>query len=362
MEKSLSSRRFQVGTDLIVPGEAFVSVVVPAHNESAGIAHAIEVIGGILSTCAARWEIVVVDDGSRDDTFAKLREIARRDVRIKALRFSRNFGKEAAILAGLRHASGDAVITIDADLQHPPSLIPEMIREWQKGCLVVDAIKRSRETDNLMTRLRARIFNAVLSKLGGIKLDDSSDFKLLDRLVVDTIARDLPERQRFYRGLSDWVGFRHSKILFDVEARATGEGKWTLWKLVELALTATISFTSAPLRIVTFLGMFTLAFGFAVAAEALWDWTHGLAVSGFTTTIITLLIIGSAIMISLGIIGEYIAKIYDEIKARPAYLVEASEGLARLSPDIEPAPSAIAPLTRSATNFGEPSHPNHTTR
>jgi polyisoprenyl-phosphate glycosyltransferase len=131
---------------------------------------------------------------------------------------------------------------------------------------------------------------------------------------------------------------------------------------VELALTATISFTSAPLRIVTFLGMFTLAFGFAVAAEALWDWTHGLAVSGFTTTIITLLIIGSAIMISLGIIGEYIAKIYDEIKARPAYLVEASEGLARLSPDIEPAPSAIAPLTRSATNFGEPSHPNHTTR
>jgi polyisoprenyl-phosphate glycosyltransferase len=311
----------------VVGSATLVSVVIPAHDEAVGIARAIEVIGGILDTCTARWEIVIVDDGSRDDTFARVRQIASRDARVKALRFSRNFGKEAAILAGLRFAGGDAVITIDADLQHPPSLIPSMLEEWRNGWLVVDAVKRSRDTDGRLTRLRARIFNSVLSRLGGITLDNASDFKLLDRLVVDAIARGLPERQRFYRGLSDWVGFRHTKIHFDVEARAVGEGKWTLWKLVELALTATISFTSAPLRIVTFLGMFTLAFGFAVAAEALWGWAQGDAVSGFTTTIIALLIIGSAIMISLGIIGEYIAKIYDEIKARPAYLIEASEGL-----------------------------------
>ena len=349
-------------TDLTMNSASFVSVVIPAHNESAGIAHAIEAIGAILDTCAQRWEIVIVDDGSRDDTFGRLREIARRDTRVKALRFSRNFGKEAAILAGLRAASGDAVITIDADLQHPPALIPAMILAWQQGSLVVDAVKRSRDTDNLLTRLRARIFNAFLSRLGGIKLDDSSDFKLLDRIVVDTIARSLPERQRFYRGLSDWVGFRHTKILFDVEARATGEGKWTLWKLMELALTATISFTSAPLRIVTFLGMFTLAFGFAVSVEALWDWTHGLAVSGFTTTIITLLIIGSTIMISLGIIGEYIAKIYDEIKARPAYIVEASQGLDEAASDTGAAPSAAASLAHSAASPVKPSHSAHTTR
>jgi polyisoprenyl-phosphate glycosyltransferase len=337
-----------VETDLTMNSASFVSVVIPAHNESAGIAHAIEAIGAILDTCAQRWEIVIVDDGSRDDTFGRLREIARRDTRVKALRFSRNFGKEAAILAGLRAASGDAVITIDADLQHPPALIPAMILAWQQGSLVVDAVKRSRDTDNLLTRLRARIFNAFLSRLGGIKLDDSSDFKLLDRIVVDTIARSLPERQRFYRGLSDWVGFRHTKILFDVEARATGEGKWTLWKLMELALTATISFTSAPLRIVTFLGMFTLAFGFAV--------------SGFTTTIITLLIIGSTIMISLGIIGEYIAKIYDEIKARPAYIVEASQGLDEAASDTGAAPSAAASLAHSAASPVKPSHSAHTTR
>jgi polyisoprenyl-phosphate glycosyltransferase len=303
-----------------------VSVVIPAHNEASGIARAIEVIGGILDSCTKRWEIVIVDDGSRDDTFGRVRQIADRDPRVKALRFSRNFGKEAALLAGLRSARGDVVITIDADLQHPPAMIPVMLEQWRKGAMVVDAVKRNRDTDGPLARWRAQLFNALLSRLGGIPLDNASDYKLLDRVVVDTIARGLPERQRFYRGLSAWVGYRHVQVLFDVEARATGEGKWTLWKLVELALTATISFTSAPLRIVTFLGMATLAFGFAVALEALWGWFHGNAVSGFTTTIVTLLIIGSAIMISLGIIGEYIAKIYDEIKARPAYLVESSAG------------------------------------
>jgi glycosyltransferase involved in cell wall biosynthesis len=272
-------------------------------------------------------ELIVVDDGSRDATFDRLRELARTDPRIKGLRFSRNFGKEAALLAGLRAAKGDAVVTIDADLQHPPHLIPAMIDEWRKGAKVVDAVKRSRTTDGVLTRLRARVFNSILSSLGGINVQNSSDFKLLDRVVVDAIARGLPERQRFYRGLSGWVGYSHVSIPFDVAARAEGQGKWTLWKLAELATTATVSFTSAPLRIVTILGLVTLAFGFAVGTEALVGWVRGRAVSGFTTIITTLLILGSFIMISLGIIGEYIAKIYDEIKARPAYLVETSVGV-----------------------------------
>ena len=303
-----------------------LSVVVPAHNEASGIAHAVEVIAGVLSSCGMSFEIIVIDDGSRDQTFERIRALSAGDARIKGLRFTRNFGKEAALLAGLRAAQGAAVVTIDSDLQHPPALIPQMIDQWRTGAMVVDAVKRKRETDGAFTRTRARLFNALLSRLGGINLENASDFKLLDRVVVDAITRQLPERQRFYRGLADWVGYRHASIPFDVAARAEGEGKWSLLKLFSLATTAIVSFTSAPLQIVTVLGFATLAFGFLVGADALISWFQGRAVSGFATTIITLLIVGSFIMISLGIIGEYIAKIYDEIKARPSYLIEAAVG------------------------------------
>jgi len=303
-----------------------LSVVVPAHNEARGISHAMDVVAGALSSCGMKLEIIIVDDGSRDDTFEQIRELSRKDARVKGLRFTRNFGKEAALLAGLRAARGQAVVTIDSDLQHPPALIPRMIEEWRSGAMVVDAVKRSRVGDRLTARLRARVFNLMLSKLGGINLENASDFKLLDRVVVDAITRGMPERQRFYRGLSDWVGYRHVAIPFDVAERAEGEGKWSLWKLFNLATTAVVSFTSAPLQIVTVLGFLTLVLGFVVGADALISWFQGRAVSGFATTIITLLIVGSFIMISLGIIGEYIAKIYDEIKARPAYLVDSAVG------------------------------------
>ena len=304
-----------------------LSVVVPAHNEAPGIANAVGTILQTLASCGMSLELIVVDDGSRDQTFDRVRDLSAKDARVKGLRFTRNFGKEAALLAGLRVANGDAVVTIDSDLQHPPALIPQMIDAWRKGAMVVDAVKRSRENDGPFTRMRAGLFNSFLSRLGGINLQNSSDFKLLDRIVVDAITRGLPEKQRFYRGLADWVGYPHASIPFDVAARAEGQGKWTLWNLMGLATTATVSFTSAPLRIVTILGLLTLVFGFAVAAEALVGWFQGRAVSGFTTTIFTLLIVGSFIMISLGIIGEYIAKIYDEIKARPSYLVESMVGL-----------------------------------
>jgi glycosyltransferase involved in cell wall biosynthesis len=306
---------------------SLLSVVIPAHNEEPSIANALDVIKTTLLSCGMDWEIIVVDDGSHDKTFARLRELSHADTRIKGLQLSRNFGKEAALLAGLRAAKGEAVITMDADLQHPPTLIPAMIDAWQNGARVVDAVKRTRKNDGILTRARARIFNSLLSRLGGINLQHSSDFKLIDRVVVNTIARDLPESQRFYRGLSDWVGYSHASIPFDVDARIDGEGKWTIWGLMNLATTAIVSFTSAPLRIVTVLGLITMLFGFIVAVESLIGWSQGRAVSGFTTTIITLLILGSFIMISLGIIGEYIAKIYDEIKHRPAYLVESSLGI-----------------------------------
>ena len=303
-----------------------ISIVIPAHNEAEGIRDSVRTIADSVSTAANHWEIIVVDDGSGDDTFSRVCDISADDRRIKALRFSRNFGKESALLAGLEVSSGDAVITIDADLQHPPELIPEMMEKWRAGAQVVDAVKRSRDNDGLFVRLRASVFNSLLSRFSGIDIHDSSDFKLLDRVVVNAIINQLPERRRFYRGLVDWVGYRHEKIPFDIESRALGEGKWSIWALVGLATTALVSFTSTPLRIVTILGLITLVFGFAVASEALWSLLHGQAVSGFATMIFTLLLLGSFIMISLGIMGEYIAKIYDEIKARPAFLIMESVG------------------------------------
>jgi glycosyltransferase involved in cell wall biosynthesis len=324
-----------------------VSVVLPAHDEAAGIERAVRVVGGVLDGCAPRWEIVVVDDGSRDGTFERLAALAATEPRVKALRLSRNFGKEAALLAGLRAARGDAVVTMDADLQHPPALIPAMVERWRGGAKVVDGVKRSRATDGALTRWRARVFNRLITRLGGVDLENASDFKLLDRMVVQAIARELPERQRFYRGLSEWVGYTRESLPFDVEERLDGQGKWTLPKLVDLAMTALLSFTSAPLRVVTCLGLLTMVFGLYVAGDALVSRYRGIAVSGFATTIITLLIIGSFIMISLGIIGEYIAKIYDEIKARPAYLVERSVGL-------ETAPQAEAEALQARAGPGTP--------
>jgi glycosyltransferase involved in cell wall biosynthesis len=303
-----------------------ISIVIPAHNEAEGIEHAIQTIADIVAECGTDWEIIVVDDGSSDSTFDCVSTLSSTDNRIKALRFSRNFGKEAALLAGLKIAKGSAVITIDADLQHPPHLIPEMIDKWRSGAQIVDGVKCKRDHDSILVRLRALVFNTLLSRLGGIDVQNSSDFKLLDRVVVDTIIKKLPERRRFYRGLVNWVGYRHETLFFDTESRAKGEGKWSVWGLIGLATTAIVSFTSTPLRIVTFLGFFTLVFGFFVAADALWSWFQGHAVSGFATIIITLLLLGSFIMISLGIIGEYLAKVYDEIKARPAFLVSDSAG------------------------------------
>ena len=304
-----------------------LSVVIPAHNEEVGLVDALTEIIAVVSQCDICWEIIVIDDGSADNTFKTLRRFAEKHPEIKGVRFSRNFGKESAVLAGLNLAKGDAVITMDSDLQHPPKVIPLMLDKWREGNKIVDGVKRSRESDGAITRLRANIFNIMLSKLGGVQLQDSSDFKLLDRLIVDTIVRDLPEKQRFYRGLTDWIGFKRDKVLFDVEERLVGEGKWSVLSLVKLAITAMVSFTSAPLHLVTLLGFLTLFFGFFVAADALITWSQGIAVSGFATIIITLLIIGSCIMISLGILGEYIAKIYDEIKNRPHYIIEARLGI-----------------------------------
>lgn len=310
-------------------GSPDISVVIPAYNEGAGIESALETIAAILDAVVSDWEILVIDDGSLDDTFARVARASLENPRVKGVSLSRNFGKEAGLLAGLKYSRGRAVVVIDADLQHPPDLIPEMLRLWREGAKIVHAVKRNRDTDSLFKRLSAWGVNQLISKMGGINIHNSSDYKLLDREIVDILAYQLPERERFFRGLSSWVGFREEFIEFDVTERQESESKWSFWSLAELAITALTSFTSMPLRIVTFLGLATLVLGFGVASDALWSWHQGRAVSGFATIIITLLLIGSFIMISLGVIGEYIAKIYEEIKARPPYFVKTTVGLER---------------------------------
>lgn len=304
--------------------DKLLSVVVPAFNESAGIQNTIRALAAVLDKLAYDYEILVIDDGSRDATFLRASEMVDKGFPVRAFRLSRNFGKEAALLAGLQQARGNAVITIDADLQHPPALIPTMVTIWERGAKVVHGVKRSRGKEHWWATLRARIVNAMLEKLGGIDVQNSSDFKLLDRVAVNVLTRALPERRRFYRGLADWIGFEQVTVEFDVAARQSGESGFSLRSLIALALTATISFTSAPLRIVSILGVLTFLLGVGVGSEALWSWFHHVSVSGFMTLIATLLLLGSFIMISLGVIGEYIAKIYDEIKQRPAFIIDGS--------------------------------------
>lgn len=305
-------------------GREKLSVVMPAFNEEAGIARSVSRVKDVLTDINLQWEIIVVDDGSSDTTFDKICELAKLDSRVVGVRLTRNFGKEAALLAGLRMTKGDAAVTIDSDLQHPPELIKQMVAEWRNGAKIVHGVKRSRKSDSRMVQFRARVFNKLMRMTTGLNLYQTSDFKLLDRAAIQAIAEWLPERMRFYRGLAAWAGFRAAHVHFEVAERRDGQSKWTIVQLFGLAVTAYTSFSALPLRIVTILGILTLVLGIAVGGDAFYSWTQGRAVSGFATIVITLLILGSFAMISLGIIGEYIARIYEEVKKRPIFLIEAS--------------------------------------
>lgn len=297
-----------------------ISVVIPAHNEDKNIEKTIFTVISKLKASGLTWEIVVVDDGSQDQTLPIVCQLAENDKNTKVISLSRNFGKECAIYAGLEASQGQAVITIDADGQHPPDIIPLLIQKWQQGFQVVHAIKRKRNNESPLRSYCVSAVNRLISRLGNIDIRNSSDYKLLDRYIVNLLVYQLPERRRFYRGLSSWLGFQQAFIEFDVLSRSGNQSSWSIFQLAELAITALTSFTSLPLRIITVFGVFTLVLGFFVATDALLSFLNHNAVSGFTTIIICLLLIGSFIMISLGVIGEYIANIYEEIKARPIYI------------------------------------------
>lgn len=300
---------------------ALITVIIPVYNEENQICENIGVIRDCLAETGMDFEILLVDDGSTDSTWFKLRMLSEEIAGIKALRLSRNFGKEAALCAGLEAAEGDACVIMDADLQHPPELIPEMVRLWkEEGYEVVEGVKSLRGKENPVNKIGAHLFYYILSKLSGFDINQASDFKLLDRRVV-LAWRRMNERDTFFRGMSAWVGFNRISIPFNIRSRAKGVSKWSLLKLFKLAVNAITSFSSLPLHLVTFMGLIFLAGSLVLGIQTLYIKLRGMANSGFTTVILLLLIIGSTLMISLGVIGTYIARIYEEVKRRPRYIV-----------------------------------------
>lgn len=299
---------------------ALLSVVLPAYNEEQNIANTVKVLSEILEQNKIDYELVFISDGSRDGTYAEIVKAAAKNPRVKGAEFSRNFGKEAGIFAGLELASGDAVIVMDCDLQHPPQLIPEMWQLWQNGVEVVEGVKSDRGKESLGYKLSAGLFYRVMSKLIKIDMSASSDFKLLDRKVVDVLL-GLPERNTFFRALSFWAGFRTESLPYEVQERQYGKSKWSFWSLMKYAISNVTSFSTLPLQLVTVMGMISILFSVVLAIQTLVRFLMGNSLGGFTTVILLILIIGGFLMLSLGIIGHYIARIYEEVKGRPKYII-----------------------------------------
>lgn len=302
-----------------------LSVILPAYNEEKMIQKAAGTIDGILSREGIPYEIVFVNDGSKDNTWNEIEETARQNPNVVGVHFSRNFGKEAAMLAGLASASGDCCAVMDCDLQHPPETLVEMYRLWEQGYEVVEGVKRSRGKESAMHRASAGLFYRMISAAVKIDMSRASDFKLLDRKAVDALLA-MPERNVFFRALSSWIGYRTIAVEFDVQARTEGESKWSTWSLVQYAVKNIVAFSTVPMQCVTVAGILVFLMGVILGIQSLVKYFSGHAVEGFTTVILLLLIIGSIIMISLGIIGYYIAKIYEEVKGRPLYLISKKVG------------------------------------
>lgn len=297
-----------------------LSIIIPAYNEQDMIPITFHTVKDILNDAAIPFEIIFVDDGSKDLTYKNVYTLSQKNPEVKGISFSRNFGKESAIFAGLKEARGACCVIMDCDLQHPPASIVEMYRLWEDGYEVVEGVKTSRGKENPLHTLCANSFYAIISKLTDIDMMNASDFKLLDRQAVEALL-DMPERAPFFRALSSWIGFKTISIPFEVQERAAGVSKWSLQSLIKYAIRNITSFSGAPMQVISFLGVILFLFSLVVGAESLYRYFTGTALEGFTTVILLQLIIGSILMISLGIIGHYISRIYDEVKCRPKYII-----------------------------------------
>ena len=303
-----------------------ITVVIPIFNEEAVLPELCRRLSQVFDAHPeAKWDALLVDDGSRDCSAALVQEQAARDPRFALLQFSRNFGFQAALAAGLSHAQGEAIITMDADLQDPPELIPELVARWRAGAEVVRAVRRSREETGVR-RLGMDVFHGLFGRVADFPIEkNTGTFGLLDRVAVDAVNQ-LPERNRFFPGLRTWVGFQTGEVLYDRKERAAGEAQQTLGKLLRYALDGVFSFSYLPLRLLTYIGSFVSCVGFALGCFFIVRRLLGIEVAqtGFTTLVTLMLFLGGVQLIGIGVLGEYLARVYDEVKQRPPYIVRRS--------------------------------------
>ena len=297
-----------------------LSVVIPAFNEQEMVPAAAGQIDGILSRAGIPHELIFIDDGSRDATWAEIRAESEHRDTVRGVHFSRNFRKEAAIFAGLQAADGDCVAVIDCDLQHPPEKLVEMYRLWEQGVEVVEGVKTDRGEESLAHRVAAKTFYRLISEATHIDMTRASDFKLLDRKAVNVLL-SMREKRAFFRALSSWIGFRTAEVPYEVRERAAGESKWSTWLLIKYALSNITAFTSLPLHLIPGCGAASFLAALVVGIVSIVRLAMGRVVTGLTGAVILLLFLSGLIMVGLGIIGYYLGNIYMEIQDRPRFIV-----------------------------------------
>ena len=300
-----------------------ITIIIPLYNEENQIDYTVRKVNQVLNEASITFDIFFIDDGSTDNTWKKILDLKQKFKYIYGIKLSRNFGKEHAIFAGLENIPSDSVacVILDADLQFPPNVIPKMYELWEKqGYQIIEGIKVNKEKRNLIYKICSKIYYWILKVLTGIQFSQASDFKFLDINAVKILV-NLQERDTYFRGLIEWIGLRKISIPFNVEERKYGKSKWSFVKLIKLSISSITSFSSFPLQIVTFIGMLFLIFSIVLGAHTIVNWILHRSVEGFTTVILLILITGSCIMISLGIIGIYIGKIFEEVKKRPKFIV-----------------------------------------
>lgn len=298
-----------------------LSLIIPLHNEAPGLLMFWNNLLDVLEGIAETYEVIFVDDGSHDETWGLVQAIATQSAWVKAARFTRNFGKEAAIQVGLEKSRGQSVVVMDGDGQHPPELLPEMLRCWREGkALIVAARKNSRVSDSLTQRGCSRLFNATMKLLTNLDMEGSTDYRLLDRRVVNALL-ECPEKIRFFRGMSVWLGFTMKEIPFDVPPRLSGTGRWSTLALIKLALHAILAYSSKPLYYVFATGLAGTLASILLGIQAIYSWGTGIAVNGWTSLTILILFFGSLNLAAMGVVGLYLSQLFAEAKRRPTYFV-----------------------------------------
>lgn len=309
-----------------MPHQPEISVIIPLYNEAVNIEALYNALDASLQPLNRAFEVLFVDDGSRDSSFELVKNLHARDSRIRGISLSRNFGHQVALTAGMQHASGGIIITMDADLQHPPEVIPDLLREYSKGFDIVNTRRLDSADTGYLKRITSRYFYRLINLVGDVSIpESSSDFRLMSRRALDSFLQ-FSERDRFTRGLVSWMGFRQSVIAYACPPRLAGKSKYTLRRMVHFAVDGITSFSAKPLRIASYTGIVVFILGFLYALFAIVQHIKGRTIPGWTSLLVTVLLLGGIQLLSLGIIGEYLARIFNESKARPLYFIKDQAG------------------------------------